>query len=41
MRKKKKREKLRVLFIIFFPPIHLAFALVNNDDGAAAPYRRK
>jgi hypothetical protein len=39
---KEKGERNIVLFIIFlFPPIHLSFALVNNDDGAAALYRRK
>lgn len=36
----KEKERSFALFIIFFPPIHLSFALVNNDDGAAALHCR-
>jgi hypothetical protein len=38
---REKEERSFVLFNSFFPPIHLSFALVDNDDGAALYHRRK
>jgi hypothetical protein len=38
---REKEERSFVLFNSFFPPIHLSFALADNNNAAAAPYRRK